>query len=926
MAGANQQVGVASAEVDTLMALSEEQLDEALRQAQLEGAELVKRQKAQELSDVRKINVDLCRTRLVDPVPAPVQRQAAPTHRTSVSGLHARFKPQPTLRDLEFLDQEVERLVRGQVGTRYGLREDVNRPVAEDFERPAGKRGEKSGLRQVLSDNRTFFPQLCTREYLRFEHVRDPIKFDDLDLRLFTAGELNIIDRPDISYIEMRGKLDLLKNILYLAGYYEWRGILQFYATIINQIEMGVKDWDSDFSEERSLVLLPYALSNRRDRPPQGQSSKRPSGLGQNLGRPVDAADNRAWFCRAYQWGECSRPEPHLAFVPIRGPVTVQHICAKCYLTDKKKLSHPENSESCPCPAGGTSWQTTQQSPSVHGSFTTQSVTCDTVPLVSPKKNLMHYMVQANKAVRISGKPNFSGCRIPVPSSLNLEYLEKELADYKDRAIIQLLRYGCPINYEGPGNLLRACHNHRGATDFPQHIERFLTRKVEAVSVMGPFKSSPSDNPTTVSPLNTVPKRDSADRRVIVDLSFPKCKPLESVNGGISRDCYLGDPIQLRYPSVDNLVNMVRCKGPGCYLFKCDLSRAYRQLPVDPGDLHYLGYKWNWELYIDATLTMGLRSAAFLCQRVTNAIAYIARNNGVSVSNYLDDFGVWRSRTLPQRPFSNCVAFSSRVVGLNPQQKHVGPTYAWFSWGSWSTQSEWCWRSLRTGCRSCTGCCRAGWRGLQLPKNRHKAWWGSYSSWPSVLNRAGSSWLGCWIFFAVAPSWGSAPCRTTSRLTWDGGWLFCHTTMESRSSWGWLVRSGRNVCMWCLSLRGRGVVSGSVFPHRLPSFHSRAGHAHQRTGDADTDHGPEGLGRFLSGKKVTMWCNNLSSVVVIQTGKARDPFLQACLRELVFLRARWECQIRAQHIRGEDNRLPDLLSRWESSPKYREEFFRTQGL
>ena len=36
---------------------------------------------------------------------------------------------------------------------------------------------------------------------------------------------------------------------------------------------------------------------------------------------------------------------------------------------------------------------------------------------------------------------------------------------------------------------------------------------------------------------------------------------------------------------------------------------------------------------------MGLRSAAFLCQRVTNAIAYIARNNGVSVSNYLDDFG-----------------------------------------------------------------------------------------------------------------------------------------------------------------------------------------------------------------------------------------------------------------------------------------------
>ena len=46
----------------------------------------------------------------------------------------------------------------------------------------------------------------------------------------------------------MRGRLDLLENILYLAGYYEWQGILQLFATIINQIEMGAKDWDSDFS------------------------------------------------------------------------------------------------------------------------------------------------------------------------------------------------------------------------------------------------------------------------------------------------------------------------------------------------------------------------------------------------------------------------------------------------------------------------------------------------------------------------------------------------------------------------------------------------------------------------------------------------------------------------------------------------------
>ena len=159
-------------------------------------------------------------------------------------------------------------------------------------------------------------------------------------------------------------------------------------------------------------------------------------------------------------------------------------------------------------------------------------------------------------------------------------------------------------------------------------------------AVMGTFKESPFDFETVVLPLNTVPKRDSDERRVIVDLSYPKHCPEQPVNGGINRENYLGDPIYLWYPSVDNPVNLVRNKGRDCCLFKCDLSRAYRQLPVDPGDLHLLGYKWKGNMYIDLTLTMDLRSAAYLCQCMTNVIAYIARNHGVSMSNYLDDFGV----------------------------------------------------------------------------------------------------------------------------------------------------------------------------------------------------------------------------------------------------------------------------------------------
>jgi hypothetical protein len=55
-----------------------------------------------------------------------------------------------------------------------------------------------------------------------------------------------------------------------------------------------------------------------------------------------------------------------------------------------------------------------------------------------------------------------------------------------------------------------------------------------------------------ISPLNTVPKKDSLERRVILDLSAAGGT---AVNVFISKDEYLGEPITLTYPRVDDLVN-----------------------------------------------------------------------------------------------------------------------------------------------------------------------------------------------------------------------------------------------------------------------------------------------------------------------------------------------------------------------------------
>ena len=209
-----------------------------------------------------------------------------------------------------------------------------------------------------------------------------------------------------------------------------------------------------------------------------------------------------------------------------------------------------------------------------------------------------------------SGVPNVVGCRIPVPSGLNLSEWDRLLPKYHD----QMLSYGWPIGYEGSlvTNSKFQIKNHRGALDYPNDIEKNLIREIHARVTMGPFDQSPFGEPIKVSPLNTCEKKQSTDRRVILDLSFP---PEDSVNDHISNDFYMGEEIKLKFPTVDTLCDIVINKGRGCHLFKRDLKKAYKQIPICPGDYRKVGYMWKGQYYVDKVLSMGLRSAAHICQK-----------------------------------------------------------------------------------------------------------------------------------------------------------------------------------------------------------------------------------------------------------------------------------------------------------------------
>ena len=75
-----------------------------------------------------------------------------------------------------------------------------------------------------------------------------------------------------------------------------------------------------------------------------------------------------------------------------------------------------------------------------------------------------------------------------------------------------------------------------------------------------------------------------------MDLSWPQGA---SVNAGINKLFYLNSDFDLTFPTEDDITAELKCLGCGALLYKVDVSRAFRQVKVDPGDYDLLGLQWK---------------------------------------------------------------------------------------------------------------------------------------------------------------------------------------------------------------------------------------------------------------------------------------------------------------------------------------------
>ena len=231
-------------------------------------------------------------------------------------------------------------------------------------------------------------------------------------------------------------------------------------------------------------------------------------------------------------------------------------------------------------------------------------------------------------------QPNAYGAKIPVSSQLNISVWRHYLTDYVDQ-VVDFLQFGWPINYKS-SVLPRPTHiNHQSALAYHEDVQHYLSTELSFGALAGPFKENPLPDDLIMSPLQTVYKRGSTKRRVVMDLSFPHAA---SVNSGIPKTLYLENAFQLRLPGIDRLREFIISKGSGCYIYKKDLKRAYRQFPIDPKDYKYLGFTWDGLLYFDTRCPFGLRLSALVCQRTTRAVIHIFTKESYTADVYLDDF------------------------------------------------------------------------------------------------------------------------------------------------------------------------------------------------------------------------------------------------------------------------------------------------
>ena len=475
-----------------------------------------------------------------------------------------------------------------------------------------------------------------------------------------------------------------------------------------------------------------------------------------------------------------------------------------------------------------------------------------------------------------------------------------------------------------------------GAKEHPVEIRKYLEKELKAGSIIGPLRRNPFGKAARFSPLDTRPKKDSDQLCIILNLSYPFGR--ESVNKSINKEVFdNSEPMDLHYPSVEYLAKIVRTKGVKSCIFKCDLSKAYCQLYMSPSSIHILGYWFEGECDFDVTLSKGSSSAAYCCQRTMNAITYVYQKKGFEDVNYLDDLGAAEVESRAEEAY-DCLGWILDSIRIHESRhKACPPAYIMIFLGILF--------NTITMTMQITG------EQLKEIKELIEHWLHKKSATLKDNTQGGTTTAG-----QVKLCIKHSPCRQNIRIKNTEQHKQIQSDRKEKNHQGHAQRSAVVVplhgrlrgdinnapgVMGCpghdlqfgffiTRLQGMGSkqqsrCSGSI-PCTIPRVAHRQGRRqHQRIRANHSSGGVENLANRIQNRNVLAYCDNEVSVKVVNSGKARNRFTQACLWEICLICTRNNEVLKLIHISSKCNCLSDNLSCWANREKRRNFFELTRG-
>ena len=287
--------------------------------------------------------------------------------------------------------------------------------------------------------------------------------------------------------------------------------------------------------------------------------------------------------------------------------------------------------------------------------------------------------------VRSTGLPNYMEARLSLESGLNIQNWRLLLGNYHDKQLVEFLEYGWPVDYTHKTPPSPTYINHKEPEEYSTHINKYIETELKHKALLGPFINLPFHPWCQFSPIMTRKKKQSIDRRIIVDLSFPHG---HSVNSGIKKGYYQGHELTYTLPGINDIINKLKITYKKQYIWSIDLARAYRQLRTDPLSVPLLGILFKGKKYFDIAPPFGCRTSSMACARTTNAIVYLLNKMNFFVVCYLDDFiGVekdYESAKIAYTKTLNLLAF----LGLDVSYKKCVPPTTNLTWLGYNIDSE----------------------------------------------------------------------------------------------------------------------------------------------------------------------------------------------------------------------------------------------